>query len=99
MATDLRWFYCWKCRMRYQAEKPHVHVNTPKTNQGSMWQMVKEFGSCGCGAYLKKQCEQCKKLLCGKNGPCCFRLSKDGYETPNGKRCLCTDCGIKIRKG
>lgn len=87
-------YYCERCRMKYP--KGHFHVPNPR--EPGLWDMVKQYGSCGCWK-LTAQCEECKKLLCGKNGAHCVRLTKDGLESPNGQRKLCTDCGIRIRRG
>lgn len=89
-----RTYYCFVCKMAYP--KGHLHAPTVAKNQLTV--MVRDRGSCGCWP-LKYECEVCNKLLCGKNGAHCVRLTKDGYEAPNGRRKLCVDCGIKIRRG
>ena len=81
---------------------PTGHKHVPA--QGSPWAgltaLIRERGSCGCDYYsLKYDCQECGKLLCGKNGPHCVRLTKDNQESPNGSKKLCVDCGIKIRIG
>ena len=90
----VRLYYCQRCQMKYP--KGHSHVRVGQTS--GITALMLERGHCGCWP-LRYECENCKKLLCGKNGACCVRLTKGGFEAPNGRRKLCVDCGIKIRRG
>ena len=94
MIDQQRLYYCPRCQMKYP--KGHSHVREPRAP--GLWDLIREVGSCGCW-YLKYQCENCKKLLCGKNGAHCVRLTKNNTESPNGSKKLCVECGIKIRRG
>ena len=94
MNEMVRLYYCPRCQMKYP--KGHSHVRAGQTPTLSA--MIREQGSCGCWP-LKYECENCKKLLCGKNGVCCVRLTKNNIEAANGIKKLCVACGIKIRRG
>ena len=91
----MNYFYCWKCQGRF--EKGHSHAPAIPSE---FRKMVEERGSCGCSWHLlKSECRECKKLMCGKNGPHCIRLTKNNIEAANGIKKLCIDCGNKIRIG
>lgn len=94
MGEEPRMYYCPRCQMKYP--KGHSHIREPRAP--GLSDMIRAQGSCGCW-QLKYECEVCKKLLCGKNGAHSVRLTKSGFEAPNGPRKLCVDCGIKIRRG
>ena len=88
-------YFCWKCQMK--VEKGHSHAPAIPSE---FRKMVEERGSCGCSWHLLKvECRECKKLLCGKNGPHGIRLTKDFKESAQGSLKLCIDCGNKIRVG
>ena len=87
-------YYCVRCQMKYPKGHSHIREERPP----GLSAMIRERGSCGCWK-LRFECEVCKKLLCGVNGAHSVRLTKDGFEAPNGRRKLCVDCGIKIRRG
>ena len=89
-----RLYYCPRCQMKYP--KGHSHIREPRAP--GLIAMIRAQGSCGCWK-LKYECELCKKLICGKNGACCVRLTKNNIEATNGVKKLCVDCGIKIRVG
>lgn len=89
-----RLYFCPRCQMKYP--KGHAHVTGPRPP--GMWDMIRKHGSCGCWK-LRVQCQECGKLLCGKNGAHCVRLTKNNVEAPNGQKKFCVDCGLKIRRG
>lgn len=94
--TDIRRRFCPKCQLMVTGEHKHI----PSKYEEGIWTLVKEKGSCGCNHWhLKKQCIECGKLLCGKNGEHCIRLTKNNIEAANGTNILCVDCGLKIRNG
>ena len=94
MSITERLYCCPRCQMRYP--KGHSHIREPRVP--GLTAMIQQFGSCGCWK-LKYQCQECKKLICGINGAHCVRLTKNNIEAANGIKKLCTDCGLKIRRG